>query len=345
MDILKERGLETNETNERGIREGLRKEFGMGAYAVKNIPKIEASLTLGQDVIIDGLYSWTELKILKDRFPEIKILAIQTSPSIRYERLAKREIRPLTNQEAASRDLAEIENVEKAGPIAMADEIIVNDLGKEELISNLETVYSLFTGKETKQTITQEKKTEEKKVDPTNKRPSKVDYYLEIAKQVCQRSTCLRRKFGAVIVNQSDKIISTGYNGAVRKAKDCYEIGKCMREELKIPKGQRYELCKSVHAEQNAVFGTDPSERRGATLYLYGQMADGSPSYCEPCMMCKRTIVQAELSKVVARQEDGNIKEWDVKEFVIEENLGKNFPKEIQETKEFKGYMEKLNGN
>ena len=113
IDILKERGLEINEKNEREIREGLRKEFGMGAYAVKNIPKIEASVTLGQDVVIDGLYSWTELKILKDRFPEIKILAIQTSPEIRYERLSTREIRPLTTEEAASRDFSEIENIEK----------------------------------------------------------------------------------------------------------------------------------------------------------------------------------------------------------------------------------------
>jgi len=170
-------------------------------------------------------------------------------------------------------------------------------------------------------------------------RPTKIDYYLDIAKQVCKRSTCLRRRFGAVIVTKSDKIIATGYNGAIRKAKDCLEIGVCMRQALKIPPGQRYELCKSFHAEQNAILAADPIERRGATIYLHGETVDGSPSYCEPCMMCKRTIVQGEIAKVIGRQPDGTIREWDVHEFIIEENLGKNFPKEIRDTKEFKEYM------
>ncbi|MBT4540654.1 cytidine deaminase [Candidatus Woesearchaeota archaeon] len=173
-------------------------------------------------------------------------------------------------------------------------------------------------------------------------RPNKIDYYLEIAKSVCKRSTCLRRHFGAVIVSKSDKIIATGYNGAIRKAKDCMEIGKCMRDALNIPSGERYELCKSFHAEQNALMGADPAERRDSTLYLYGENADGSISYGEPCMMCKRTIVQGEIGKVIARQADGSIKKWDVSEFVAEENVGKNFPKNIKDSKEFKEYMDSL---
>ena len=115
-----------------------------------------------------------------------------------------------------------------------------------------------------------------------------------------------------------------------------------MREALGIPPGQRYELCKSFHAEQNAIMGADPVERRGATIYLYGEMADGTPSYCEPCMMCKRAIVQAELGKVIGRQPDNTIKEWDVGEFVMEENVGKNFPEEIKKSKEFKEYVKNL---
>ncbi len=171
-------------------------------------------------------------------------------------------------------------------------------------------------------------------------RPDKIEYYLGIAKQVCKRSTCMRRRFGAVIVTKSDKIISTGFNGAIRKAKDCLEMGKCMREVLKIPSGERYELCKAFHAEQNALLGADPTERRGATLYLYGEDAKtGEICYGVPCMMCKRMIVQGEIAKVIARQEDGSVKEFDINEFVMQENKGDNFPKEIKESEEFKGYM------
>ncbi len=177
-------------------------------------------------------------------------------------------------------------------------------------------------------------------------RETKTDYYLNIAKQVSKRATCLRRRFGAVIVTKSDKIIATGYNGAIRKAKDCMEIGMCMRDVLKIPSGQRYELCKSFHAEQNAIMAADPTERRGSTLYLYGEeVQTGKLSYGEPCMMCKRTIVQAEIARVIARQPDGSVKEWDVREFVVQEDKGTNFPSEIKEKQEFKEYMEKVYGS
>ncbi|MFH1439221.1 MAG: AAA family ATPase [Candidatus Woesearchaeota archaeon] len=330
MDILREKGLEINETNEREIREGLRKEHGMGAYAIANIPKIEDLLAQKKDVVLDGLYSWSEYKILKNRFKDqLLLLSIQASPAVRYKRLAERKIRPLNIQEASSRDHSEIENIEKAGPIAIANYTVINNDPLEVFRSRLLNLYNGLYGIKIKKQI-------------SNTRPSKVDYYLEIAKQVCKRSTCLRRRFGAVVVSKSDKIIATGYNGAIRKAKDCMEIGQCMRQALCIPPGQRYELCKSFHAEQNALMAADPSERRGATLYLHGEMVDGSPSYCEPCMMCKRTIVQSEISKVIGRQHDGSIKEWDVQQFIAEENIGKNFPDEIRQSKEFKDYMKRL---
>lgn len=391
MDTLNEQGKEISEKNEREVREGLRKEFGMGAYAIKNIPKIEALLAKGNDVVADGLYSWTEYKILKEKFgQQLNLLAVQASPAVRHQRLSERKERPLTNNEATTRDYSEIENIEKAGPIAIADYVVVNNSGLEELNVQLEKVYniiaeviiegetgetmnahtnngsccccasengnsagakinpnlnstSLTKNSSTKNLITKNIPATDT-IDNYTKtmRPTKVDYYLDIAKQVCKRSTCLRRRFGAVIVTKGDKIIATGYNGAIRKAKDCLEIGVCMRQALKIPPGQRYELCKSFHAEQNAILAADPIERRGATIYLHGETVDGSPSYCEPCMMCKRTIVQGEIAKVIGRQPDGSIREWDVHEFIIEENLGKNFPKEIRDTKEFKDYMNNL---
>ena len=174
------------------------------------------------------------------------------------------------------------------------------------------------------------------------KRPSKDEYYMSIAKEVCKRSTCLRRRFGAVIVTKSDKIIATGYNGAIRKAIDCLTIGQCMRDALKIPPGERYELCKAFHAEQNAVIAADPSERRGSTIYLYGELFNGEPIDATPCMMCRRTIVQGEIETVKACQRDGSQRIFKVIDFVIEEDKGENFPKEIKNSKDFISYQKSL---
>ena len=114
MDKLKEENLEVNPENEKMMRERLRKEYGMGAYALLSIPKIE-ELIKTDNVVLDGLYSWDELKILKEKYPDIKVISIVVDKNIRYERLTTREIRPLTNQEAEKRDISEIENVAKGG--------------------------------------------------------------------------------------------------------------------------------------------------------------------------------------------------------------------------------------
>ncbi len=139
---LKSRGVEVNEKNERLIRERLRKELGMDAYAKKNMPRILKALEESELVIIDGLYSWDEYLYLKQEFgDDLIILAICAPPKVRYERLGKRPIRPLTIQEAYQRDVAEIENIRKAGPIAMAD-YVINNIGdledlKEDIIDFL----------------------------------------------------------------------------------------------------------------------------------------------------------------------------------------------------------------
>ena len=100
-------------------------------------------------------------------------------------------------------------------------------------------------------------------------RPSKEEYYFNIALAVAMRSTCLRRKYGAVIV-KDDHIISTGYNGSARGEQNCTDVGLCLREEQNIPHGERYELCQAVHAEANAILNADPADMIGATLYLAG---------------------------------------------------------------------------
>lgn len=127
MDKLKEANLEVNPENEKMIRENLRKELGMAAYAIVLLPKIE-KLAQESDVVLDGLYSWDELKVLKEKFgDQIKVISVIADKTIRYERLAKREVRPLTNEEAKKRDIAEIENLAKGGPIAYADYYIFNN--------------------------------------------------------------------------------------------------------------------------------------------------------------------------------------------------------------------------
>jgi len=135
---VSKRGLELNEENERKVREELRKE-NMAAYAKLNLPKIEASLRRS-NVIIDGLYSWEEYKLLKEKYgDDLLIVAIYSSPETRYARLGDREVRPLTNAEARSRDYAEIENLNKGGPIAIADFTLINeDIPIEDLQSKIE---------------------------------------------------------------------------------------------------------------------------------------------------------------------------------------------------------------
>ena len=133
-------------------------------------------------------------------------------------------------------------------------------------------------------------------------RTSKQNYYLDIADSVLERSTCLRRKYGAIIV-RADEIISTGYNGAPRGRRNCSDLGVCTRETLNIPSGERYELCRSVHAEANAIISASRRDMIGATLYLVGRDArtDELLSDAMSCSMCKRQIINAGIERVVIR--------------------------------------------
>lgn len=129
-------------------------------------------------------------------------------------------------------------------------------------------------------------------------RPGKDEYYLNIAKVVATRSTCLRRRYGAVIVN-NDQIVGTGYNGSPRGEQNCCDIGVCHREELNIPKGERYELCVAIHAEDNAVMQAGRERTNGATIYIAGIEADGKLANPAPCKMCRRKLINAGITRVV----------------------------------------------
>ena len=134
-------------------------------------------------------------------------------------------------------------------------------------------------------------------------RISKENYYLDIAQTVLERATCLRRVYGAIIV-KNDEIISTGYNGAPRGRRNCVDMGFCTREALKVPRGERYELCRSVHAEANAIISAQRRDMVGATIYLVGRDARSGELLHDAtsCPMCRRHIINAGLERVVIRQ-------------------------------------------
>ncbi len=144
MDELKKRGLTKNEQNERGIREELRREGGPAAYAKILLPAIEKAAEEGP-TILDGLYSWSEYKCLKQHFgDELLIVAIIANRAVRYERLTTRTVRPLTPADAESRDYAEIENLEKGGPISIADRFVFNNGGVAELKAQIYALIEEF---------------------------------------------------------------------------------------------------------------------------------------------------------------------------------------------------------
>lgn len=150
------------------------------------------------------------------------------------------------------------------------------------------------------------------------KRPEKDIYYLSIARQIARRSTCIRRKFGAIIV-KDDAIVSSGYNGAPRKMPNCIDLKKCPREILKIGPGERYELCRGVHAEANAIVNAARvgANVLGGIMYIFGENRDGSIVSGKPCKMCRRLIINAGIKEVVVPWE-GKAKRYKVENWVKE---------------------------
>ncbi len=160
------------------------------------------------------------------------------------------------------------------------------------------------------------------------KRRDKDNYYLDMAQIALERSTCLRRAFGAVIV-KNDMIISTGYNGAPRGRANCIDLGTCIRQKMGIPRGERYEFCRSVHAEANAIISASREQMLGSTLYLVGRdissgeiMPDASS-----CTMCKRLIINAGIKQVVIRRDNDTydtiaVKDWVEQDDVLEGQSG-----------------------
>ena len=155
---------------------------------------------------------------------------------------------------------------------------------------------------------------------PISSRLSKDAYYLDIAKSVAGRSTCRSVRFGAIIV-RNDQVVATGYVGAPRKTMDCLERGNCLRRELKIPSGHRYELCRSMHSEMNAIINAARAgvSILGGDMFIYGEkIFDGVPKRINavPCFICKKMIINAGIKRVIGSKEDGSYKVFSVEEWV-----------------------------
>ncbi len=148
-------------------------------------------------------------------------------------------------------------------------------------------------------------------------RRDKTNYYLDISQTVAERGTCLRRNFGAILV-KNDEIIATGYNGAPRGRTNCSDHGECMRDKLNVPKGQRYELCRSVHAEANCIISAPRHDMIGSTLYLSCLDAKTGQLFgdVEPCSMCKRLIINAGIEKVIVRTAPSEYRVIEVRDWV-----------------------------
>ncbi len=148
-------------------------------------------------------------------------------------------------------------------------------------------------------------------------RRDKTNYYLDLAEVALERPTCLRRKWGAIIV-KNDEIIASGYNGAPRGRKNCIDLNYCMREKLNIPRGERYEMCRSVHAEANAIISAARKDTIGATLYMVGKEATNEEYVKNACFcsMCKRMIINAGIEKLIVRNTKDEYTEISVSNFI-----------------------------
>ena len=149
-------------------------------------------------------------------------------------------------------------------------------------------------------------------------RPDKTMYFLEIALSVARRSTCLRRKFGAVIV-KDNTVVGTGYNGNARGVVNCHEVG-CIKNIMELPAGRAYDYCPAVHAEENAIINSNRSDRIGATLYIAGLNSNGKYTMALPCQRCQRKIINSQIEEVVILSDDGTPLEVKISEYIEDDS-------------------------
>jgi len=305
LDIIKDKGLEPNEEMQKKVREAIREKYGMGGFATLNLPKIEELLQKG-NVIGDGLYSWAEYKILKEKFPELKVVSVHAPPNVRYERLSQRQPdandtnlrnHHFSQEEAKSRDISEIEKCDKGGPIAMADYLINNTSTIEELQTETNQIIDQIEGKEPEKEIetSQEHETTEQsqEIKEEHERPTWDDYFMSIMKEVAKRGTCDRGRTGCVIVRDK-RILATGYVGSPKGLPHCDEVGHQIKKTIHENGEESQHCVRTAHAEMNAI----------CNAARHGMPVEGATLYTrfEPCGVCAKSIINSGIKRVVCEK-------------------------------------------
>jgi len=312
-DIIREecrkKGLEITRDNLQKIGNELRKEFGANILAERLSNKIKNKKNKkNNDFIVESIRSPEEIKELK-KFDDFHLIFIDADTKIRYQRAKNR----LREQEHISsyEEFMKSEKKELESKDPNSQQLLKCKKLSKYKISNNSNI------EEFKKNI--DKLLVKLQIDNRNK-PDWHNYFLDIAKHISKRSNCLCVNISSIIV-KDNIIVSTGYVGAPRGTKDCYQRGYCIRRKLNIPSGQRYELCSAVHAEQNAIIN---AAREGikildSTMYIYGERNYQNivkPLDAFPCFICKKMIINAGIRKVVSSTKDGSYKIFDVKDWV-----------------------------
>lgn len=299
-DEADKQGIEKNRENMIILGNRLREQYGNDVLAKRIKKKLE-----GDNIVIDSIRNTAEVRELK-KMPDFILVGIEALEEIRFTRMLQRRRPGDPKTLAEFRAVTENQDIENGQQVQkcmkIAECIIKNEGTKEQLHNKIDRMLKDLHVKTFSRT-----------------RLSKDEYYLKIAQAVSKRATCLRRGYGAIIV-KDDHIISTGYCGAPRGAENCSDKGSCLREELNIASGERYELCYSVHAEANCIIN---AARAGVSvlsgkLYLAGFDAKtGEIIPAKPCKMCKRMIINAGIKTVIVKNVDG-FKLYDVKSWLTD---------------------------
>lgn len=309
-DIIKEeckaRGLELTRDNLQKVGNELRRNFGAGILAERLIGRLMDK----KHYVVESIRHPKEIEILR-KLPGFYLIFVSASPEIRYERakLRNRKGEHIASfEEFMESEKKELENEDEYSQQLLrckeqADYILDNNASIEELEKNIDDLLLRI------------------QIENRDK-PDWNIFFLNIAKEHARRGDCLSARMGAVIT-VDNTIVSSGYTGAPRKTKDCYQRGYCIRRQRNVTSGQRYELCASVHAEQNAIINAARTGMKilGGTMYLYAEkfyQGIAEPVDAFPCFICKKMIVNAGLSKVVCSTKDGSYKVYDVADWVKE---------------------------
>lgn len=331
-EARKRRMSEDRETLQ-DIGNEMRAAEGAGVLARRALERI---LEDGGDFVVDGIRNPAEIDELRNGFEhgrEVRIFGVHTGREALVERILSRaregdladreEILAKIDREWGFGEPEDGQQVGKC--MDKVDEIIENEGPLEEFREKFLTVYKRM--REQGQIGKQEVAVEPVNPDAANppvdyNRPSKDEYYLDLARSVCRRSTCTKVEMGAVII-RDDQVVATGYSGAPRGTKSSIEHRFCLRKKLGIPSGHRYEICRSVHAEQNAIINAARAGTSllGGDIYIYGKyrgLEGEEPLDAFPCFICKKMLINCGLERVIVSLKDGGYKVFQIEDWVRE---------------------------